>query len=123
MILELAMAFVLQTQTTTCNTVFGTTTCTTQAPLLPPPPPSRPRAPVPADELRCAGGDWLLAGCTIGAHREAVRIRDARQAATTARERAMALLRQGDCQGAVLAALDTGDLNFATQVRTFCTTP
>jgi len=70
--------------------------------------------------LRCAGSDWLIAGCTHGEHREAREARDAQQRNAAARERTLTLLRAGDCHAAVIAALDTGDLGFATEVRNFC---
>jgi hypothetical protein len=69
---------------------------------------------------RCAGGDWLLAGCTIGEHRAAREARAAETQATTSRERVIALLRSGDCAGATSAALDTGDIRLAADVRAFC---
>lgn len=137
MLIEFAMVLAIQTQTTTCQTNFGITTCNTFQPLQPPPVQGPDpdafnrgllngmamaprRAAVPADAMRCAGGDWFLAGCTLGAHREAVRLRDANNNRQAAQDRAMGLLRAGDCAGATAAALDTGDLDFATQVRAFC---
>lgn len=133
--LELVFAAALLTQdsTTTCSTLGGQVTCNTHQNTTPfdaynaaresairnaPPP----RPATEADQLECAGGDWWLVGCSRGAHNEAVRIRDERARQAAARDRVMALLRQGDCQGAVTAALDTGDLGFATEVRTFCAT-
>lgn len=111
MLLELVLAFAIQETTTTCAPdAAGQVVC-------------RSKGEVRGPDARCAGGDWLLAGCTIGDHREAREARAAQQRATAARERAMSFLRGGDCQGAVNAALDTGDLAFATQVRTFCSTP
>lgn len=70
--------------------------------------------------MRCAGGDWLLAGCTIGAHREAREAREAQQRAASAHQQTMDFLRAGDCSAAINAALGTGDLQFATEVRSFC---
>jgi len=61
----------------------------------------------------CAGGDWWLIDCSRAERDQAVRFRDGRR-------RAMEMLQQGDCQGAVAAALGTNDLDFATQVRSFC---
>lgn len=140
MILEFAMALAIQTQTTTCSTSFGITTCNTQAPFPAPPPiQSDPnafnrglmsganmfplRSPAPREPGRCAGGDWFLIGCTRTMHNDAVAEREARLTSQAARTRAMGLLRDGDCRGALAAALDTGDLDFATQVRAFCSTP
>ena len=77
--------------------------------------PSEPRSPT-----ECAGGDWWLIGCSRGAHDDALRARAQQQRSAAARDRAMTLLRSNDCQGAVNAALDTGDLQFATDVRAFC---
>jgi hypothetical protein len=75
---------------------------------------------VAGPDMACAGNDWLLAGCTLGSHREAREARATQQRANAARESAMNLLRAGDCEAAVGAALDTGDLRFATDVRAFC---
>lgn len=142
MFIELAMALAIQTQTTTCNTVYGTTTCNTHTPTpLPsvqgpdpdafgramrestnsmPTYPVRRDPPATRDPGRCAGGDWFLNSCSLGAHQEAVRLRAEQQRLTAARERVMDMLRQGDCAGATAAALDTGSLDFATQVRAYC---
>ena len=69
-----------------------------------------------SDSERCAGRDWLLAGCTTG-ERDAAR---ARQEAREAREAVFALLADGDCDSAVTAALRLNDLAFAREVRDFC---
>lgn len=133
MILALALGLAMQAQTTTCNTAFGTTTCNTYRPASPPAPANgfdsyiaarnaaganRGERPA-ADPEDCADGLWLLA-CTRGQHEAALAVRNRRIRADAAREETMSLLQAGDCTGAVRAALGTGDLEFATQVRTFC---
>lgn len=133
MIIELAMAAAIQVQTTTCNTNYGTTTCNTYAPVQPPAVRQDPdafgramrntmnsmpdyrsdRPAEPRSPDSCAGGTWWLTDCTRADHDRAVRLRDGRQ-------RTMELLQQGDCPGAVNAALGTNDLDYATQVRAYC---
>lgn len=105
-----ALSMPQDTRTTCQPNAAGQVVCDTKGPQRGP-------------DMSCAGGDWLIAGCSYGAHREAREAREAQQRAATARDRAMALLRQDDCRGAVNAALDTGDLRFATEVRAFCATP
>ena len=133
MLLEIAMTLAMQDATTVCQQQYGgRTTCETtrntagmdaynaarESAMR-----SQPAYAQPADPSRCAGGDWFLAGCTLGAHREAVRAREAEAQSAAARQETMRLLRAGDCSSAILSALDTGDLEFAAQVRTYCATP
>lgn len=127
--IEVAMvlALAMQDATTRCREFGGVTTCNTTQNTTAfdafnrareasqNSPPSAPR-----DISACAGGDWLLAGCTWGQHSEAKRQRDASALAGRVRAETMTMLRAGDCQGAVNKALETGDLGFATEVRQFC---
>lgn len=108
MLLELAMVLAVQNSTTTCQpNAAGQVVCATKE--------------NGAEATgRCARGDWFLAGCTRGEHDEAREARAAQQRAAEARQRTMTLLQGGDCAGAVREALATGDLQFATDVRTFC---
>lgn len=128
MLLELAMALIIQDSRTICREFGGQVTCDTtrqqtgmdaynaarEASARQTRPATR------ADDMACAGGDWWMVDCSLGAHREAVRLRDARRQAEAGRAQAMDHLRAGDCQAAVNAALGTNDLEFATQVRSFC---
>lgn len=144
MILELALVAAIQTQTTTCSTVAGITTCNSYAPpVMAPPPPlqfpqpnnnafqngvdlgrsMRAAQAVPLDPARCARGDWLFSGCSRGEHDAARAQRDRQQRAQAARDETMGLLQTGDCEGAVRASLGTGDLDFAGQVRAYCASP
>lgn len=136
MLIELTMAIAIQTQTTTCNTNFGTTTCNTYTPpvmTMPPPVQADPdafgramrntinsmpdyrtaRPAEPRSPEACAGGDWWLIDCSRAERDQAVRLRDGRQ-------RTMELLQRGDCPGAINAALGTNDLDYAIQVRAYC---
>lgn len=81
---------------------------------------SAPAPRVAGPDPACAGGDWLIAGCSYGAHREAREAREAQQRVSAARAETMRLLQAGDCQGAVRASLQTNDLSFAREVRDFC---
>lgn len=110
MLLEMVFAAALigQDSTTTCEpNAAGQVVCRTR---------ERSRAPT----ARCAGGDWLLAGCTLGEHRAARDARANQVQAQTSRERVIALLRSGDCAAATSAALDAGDIRLAADVRAFC---
>lgn len=130
MFIELLLAIALQDSTTTCSTAFGQTTCRTRGEAQQASPTGAmnstinslnqlaPRA--QRSPEACAGGDWFLAGCTLGEHREAVRLRDAAATATDLRGEVILLVRDGNCLGAINAALDGGDLGLATEVRNFC---
>lgn len=128
MLVEMAFALALaQDSTTSCRTFGGQTVCETtrnagwDAYNRARESAMRSNAPdQPLDPDRCAGGDWWLSGCTRGQH-NAAREREQTQARVReSRERVMTLLRAGDCPAAVNAALETGDLQFATDVRAFC---
>lgn len=131
MLLELAMIAAMQDSTTTCrNLLGGTVQCQTQQNNTPwdaynaaresQMRTQQPQPQAPRDTAQCARGDWFLIGCTISQHDEAEQLVVRQRRAVAARDRAMSLLRDGDCAGAVRSALDTGDLQFATEVRTFC---
>lgn len=88
------------------------------------------QAPVASSPGSCAGGDWLLAGCTYGAHRAAREAREAEAsqreaetAQTNLRYAVAALLERGMCAEAISAALQGGDVDLATQARSFCAAP
>lgn len=68
----------------------------------------------------CAGGMWLLAGCSRADHdqaREAIasrgRTQELRRAVTDA-------LAADDCEGAIQTALRGGDMALAREARDFC---
>lgn len=80
------------------------------------------RASPPRNET-CAGRDWLLAGCTLGAHREAVARVQQRESSAALRLRVSGMLADDDCAGASRAALAGGDISLAREVREFCAAP
>lgn len=68
---------------------------------------------------RCADAPWY-AVCLPDDRRAARMLKDKQDTFETARRAVTSLLAEGDCEGAVRAALDGGYLDLAGQARTFC---
>jgi hypothetical protein len=77
----------------------------------------------PAQPERCAGGDWLIAGCTVGEHR-AAKDRAAAAKILEARRKAVGLaIAEGRCDDALKIALTDGDLDLAERIKSLCRAP
>lgn len=131
MIVELAMALAIQSQTT-CRTFMGTTTCDTQPTAGSINAYGAARDSAAASAIRrqredqtgflpeCAGRMWLLAGCTRGQHDAAVAGLAAREVSGQLRQNVLDRLAADDCEGATRMALEGRDLTLAREVRDFC---
>lgn len=68
----------------------------------------------------CASRAWLLAGCSRRQHDAAVAAESAKAQASTLRQAVTGMLADGDCNGAVQAALRGNDIALAREAREFC---
>lgn len=68
----------------------------------------------------CASRFWLLAECSRRQHDEAVAGLARRDALATLRTVVTQKLADGDCPGAVRAALEGGEMGLAREAREFC---
>ena len=68
---------------------------------------------------RCADASWLSL-CTPGDRREAKALKEAADAREALRLKVTNLAAEGQCEAAVKAALEGGDLDLARDIRSFC---
>ena len=68
---------------------------------------------------RCADASWLSL-CTPGDRREANALKEAAAAREALRLKVTKLTAEGECDSAVKAALEGGDLDLAREIRSFC---